>query len=218
MKRLPARSLVGPAAALLLALASPAFAAEDSPYRKADESWISITGVVLETSERSFVLDYGEGLVEVEMDGWLQYPKDFEVIEGDPVTVYGRIDDDFYEATTIEAGRVYDKKRDTHFYASTSDEELADEGNLWMGEEPLEPGKVTVRGTVSGIDGRRFTIDTGLTKLTVDTSGMPYDPLDERQGSPVGKGDVVSVSGRAGKDLVEKRTLRADSVVLLETD
>lgn len=46
--------------------------AED-PFSKSDRSWISLSGVVAATSNDSFVLDYGEGLITVEMDDWDWY-------------------------------------------------------------------------------------------------------------------------------------------------
>ena len=39
------------------------------------------------------------------------------------MTVYGRVDDDLYETTTIEASSIYDQDLGTYFYASAADEE-----------------------------------------------------------------------------------------------
>jgi hypothetical protein len=41
-----------------------------NPYLKADETWISISGTAVDTNPQSFLLDYGEGVITVEMDGW----------------------------------------------------------------------------------------------------------------------------------------------------
>lgn len=79
-------------------------------------------------------------------------------------------------------------------------------------------GKTTVRGTVTGVDGREFTIDTGPRKLTVDTSTMVYNPLDKKGYQTVDKGDYVSVSGHMEDDFWEGRELMADTVVTLYDD
>ena len=80
-----------------------------NPYLKKDETWISISGRAVDTGIDSFTLDYGEGVIVVEMDGWGWYTDDFQKIEDHKVRVYGRIDDDLYETTTIEASSVYDE-------------------------------------------------------------------------------------------------------------
>jgi hypothetical protein len=200
-----------------LAITPGALADTKDPYLKADESWISISGTAVETDADSFTLDYGEGVITVEMDRWDWYEKDFQVIEGDKVTVYGRIDDDLYETTKIEASSVYDKSRETYYYASSADEEFDDDYDYWI-DDDFEVGEMTVRGTVTGVDGREFTIDTGPRKTTVDTIMMSYNPVDAKGYPTIDKGDYVSVTGDMDYDTWEKRELMADTVVMLDND
>lgn len=61
-------------------------------------------------------------LITVEMDDWDWYAEGAALSEGDRVTVYGFIDDDFYELRSIEASSVYVDDFNTFFYASGLDE------------------------------------------------------------------------------------------------
>ena len=97
--------------------------AATNPYLKPDEAWVSISGTAVSPTADSFVLDYGEWVITVEMDDWDWYGDTPAGIDGDKVTVYGQIDDDFFETTTIEASSVYVENRGTYYYASSDDEE-----------------------------------------------------------------------------------------------
>ena len=200
-----------------LTLTSGAVAETKDPYLQPDESWISITGTAVDTNAASFTLDYGKGIITVEMDGWEWYSDNFQVIEGDKVTVYGEIDDDLYETTTIEASSVYDQNLGTYYYASSRDEEFDGDYDYWVGYD-LVVGEMTVRGTVTDVDGREFTIDSGPRELTVDTIMMSYNPMDKKGYPTIDKGDYVSVSGYMDYDTIEKNELMADSVVILQND
>lgn len=100
-----------------------AFSRQSDPYLKANNTWISISGTVKTVSPDIFLLDYGDGIIKVEMDDGDRDADAYKLIEGDTVTVNGMIDDDFYEATKIEAASVYVEKLGTYFYASSVDEE-----------------------------------------------------------------------------------------------
>ncbi|MFO7726270.1 MAG: NirD/YgiW/YdeI family stress tolerance protein, partial [Oceanipulchritudo sp.] len=99
-----------------LGLALPANAQD--PYDQPDDTYISLSGTVSSSYDDSFVLDYGEGLVTVEMDDWDWYNDAYGIIEEDDVTVYGYVDDDLYETTTIEVSSVWVEDLNTYFYAS----------------------------------------------------------------------------------------------------
>lgn len=208
--------LVVMAVMLGLSIAPGVSADTRNPYLKPDETWISISGTAVDTSPLSFLLDYGEGVITVEMDGWAWYDKDFQVIEGDRVTVYGKIDDDLYETTTIEASSVYDENLGTYFYANPNDEALDEEYDYWITGNDVVLGEMTVRGTVTSVNGREFTIDTGPRKMTVDTSTMPYNPMDDKGYLRVDKGDYVSVNGAMEDGFWEGRELMADRVIIIE--
>ncbi len=212
------RHLTAMILAAVLLFPAMAYSLEKDPYLKADETWISISGTAVDTKPASFTLDYGDGLITVEMDGWDWYNKEFRVIEGDKVTVYGRIDDDLYETTTIEASSVYDENLNKYFYTNSADEEYDDDYDYWIVATEIVPGETIVRGAVTSVNGREFTLDTGPRRLTVDTSAMIYNPMDDMGYTRVDKGDYVSVSGDMDVDFWEGRELMADTIVVLEND
>ena len=206
----------------LAAMALPAApAGAQDPYLAADDTWISLTGTVADAGRESFRLDYGEGLITVEMDDWDWYGEAAGVLQGERVTVSGRIDDDFLEQRTIEASTVYVKGLSRYYYASPADEEGALVSHPV--QFPVDPGVgdaswLTVTGTVAAIDGREFTLGRDTAALRVDTIAMPYNPLDDVGPQQIAVGDRVSVSGRLDLDLFESTELLATSVISLERD
>ncbi|MDX1571303.1 MAG: DUF5666 domain-containing protein [Xanthomonadales bacterium] len=192
----------------------PALADDPNPYLQPDDSWISLSGEVESVMPDQFTLDYGDGLVIVEMDDWDDDADAYKVVSGDKVTVYGLIDDDTFETTTIEASSVYVEGLNTYFYASAADEE----DSFVSVAVPVVRSATITQGTVTGIDGREFTIDTAGRQFTVDTSGMPYDPLDDEGFQKIDVGDRVSVTGKVTSDFFEDRMLMAESVVELSRE
>ena len=182
-----------------------------NPYLQPNHSWISISGTVKEAGPDSFLLDYGKGMVNVERDDWDWYAEAYKLLKGDKVRVYGFIDDDAYETTKIEANSVYVQNLGTYFFANSADEESP---FVPTGFD-LDPNTTMVTGTVTGVQGRTFTIDTGPRQLKVDTATMAYNPLDAEGYQQVRKGDRVSVTGRLENTLFSKRELAATSVLSL---
>ena len=74
-------------ATLATGLVAPAVATD--PYEQPDESWISISGTVVNPDSDSSVLDYGDGVVTVEIDDWDSYGDAYGLLDGDQVTVQG---------------------------------------------------------------------------------------------------------------------------------
>jgi uncharacterized protein YdeI (BOF family) len=201
------------AAIALVVAGTPASGAD--PMTKPDRSWISLTGDVVQSSIEQFRLDYGEGLITVEMDDWDWYDEANHIRAGDRVTVYGRIDDDLYERRTIEAGSVYVFDRNTYYYASDADEESV----VYNAGAIIPDGAwMSVRGTVEKIDGREFVLDTGSGTVRIDTVFMPYNPLDDVGFQAIEPGDRVLVTGNLDLDFFEKREIQADGIVTLSRD
>ncbi len=188
-------------------LAAPTFAA--SPHSQLDGSWISINGKVQSVAEDQFVLNYGEGVITVEMDDEDRDAQGYELNKGDEVRVSGSIDDDFYTKTTIEAGNLYVKKIDTYFYASDADEE---ESNFTA----LSPifNDAVIKGTITSvsIDDEEFTLDTGLHMLRIEVDELRSNPLDNEGYQQLNVGDRVSVNGQMDSDVFEGRVFEASSV------
>ena len=204
-------------ASLLAGLAASAASADEpNPYLKEDDTWISISGTVDVVHPNSFVLDYGDGMIKVEMDDGDRDADAYKLLKGDKVTVAGRIDDDFFEMTKIEASSVFVENLGTTFYASSVDEESY-EGLDPSAVPPVLVSRTVVRGKVTQVNGDEFVLDTGPRLLRVDTSGMAFDPLDDEGYLKVEAGDTVKVIGQVGIDLFEGRELEADTVVKIYT-
>jgi len=198
------------AAALSTGTAAAQTGDTSNPYLQSDDSYISISGTIDSVSADTFELDYGEGMVTVEMDDGDRDADAYKLLEGDAVTVSGFVDDDFFEETTIEAGSVYVEKLGTTFYASSIDEE-----DWAYYTVPVEIKEATLTGTVTDTDWEEFTLSTGMTRITVETEEMAYDPLDDEGYQKIEVGDRVRVNGRIDDDLFEGRELVADWVVTL---
>jgi uncharacterized protein YdeI (BOF family) len=196
-------------ATLVLFVAVPAMA--EDPYMEPDDSWISLSGTVTAVTPDAFTLDYGKGMITVEMDDGDRDADAYKLIEGDKVTVNGIIDDDLFETRTIEASSVYVEKLDTYFYASAADEEDTFV-TYWS---PVVVSRTVVQGTVTEVNDEEFVLNTGARTVTVEVEEMPYNPLDDVGYQKVDVGDRVSVTGTMDYDLFEGRELVADSLVIL---
>ena len=200
------------AVVLFGALAAAPALAED-PYLQPDDSWISISGTVETVIRDAFLLDYGDGAVTVEMDDGDRDADAYKLLEGDKVTVYGVVDDDLFETTTIEASRVYVEKLGTYFYASALDEE-----DTWFySVDPVIVSDSVLQGLVTEVNDEEFKLFTGPRTITVDVEEMAYNPLDDEGYQKIEVGDRVSATGQVDNDLFEGRELVADSVVTLSS-
>lgn len=198
--------------ALMIPLFTSAALADESPFSKADGTWVNMTGTAIETGPDSFYLDYGQGTILVEMDDWSTDADAAPIFNGDEVRVYGEIDDDFSELATIEAESVYVENLGVYFYANSDDEESA----LFTNTAPIIVGQTEVIGTVTSVEGREFTLDKGNHMLTVDTIGMDYNPLDDRGFQQVDVGDLISVTGNMEENITDTMELEADTLVILD--
>ena len=197
-------------ATLVLFVAVPAMA--EDPYMEPDDSWISLSGTVKAVTADAFTLDYGKGMITVEMDDGDRDADGYKLIEGDKVTVNGIIDDGLFETRTIEASSVYVEKLDTYFYASAADEEGDVFVTYWS---PVVVSRTVVQGTVTEVNDEEFVLNTGARAITVEVEEMPYNPLDDEGYQKVDVGDRVSVTGTMDYDLFEGRELVADSLVII---
>ena len=213
MKSLRNATLIGAAALVLTLAAGTAFAVD--PYEKADDTWISISGTVDLVRPDTFILDYGDGKITVEMDDGDRDADAYKLMKGDKVTVNGVVDDDFFEKTTIEASSVYVENLGTYFYASAVDEEDTFV-TYWS---PVEVSRTVVQGTVTDVDAMagELTLHTGTRAIRVEVDEMSYDPLDDEGYQKIEIGDRISVSGEMDSDLFEGRELVADSILTLSS-
>lgn len=193
-------------------------AAKDYETMK-DQTWVSLTGEVATTSDNSFVLDYGKGYITVEMDDWQWYEDEGEaLLTGDNVTVYGEVDNDLAEEAKIEASSVYVKNLDSYFYASAADEESG-EANVSFDVIAMDlTAPIDVNGTVTKVNdvADEVVIGSGKSKVVVDVSMLPTNPLDSIGFQKVTVGDYVSVSGEFTDDLTGGMQLQAERLTTAE--
>ncbi|MDH5824643.1 NirD/YgiW/YdeI family stress tolerance protein [Luteimonas sp. RD2P54] len=194
--------------------ASPAFAEQASPYRQADDTWISLDGTITSVTADAFVLDYGPAVVTVEMDDG-DFDADAYLLKtGDKVRVTGLVDDDMFETTKIEASSVYVENAGTYFFSSATDEE----DRFVTTVLPVVDAQTYLQGVVSAVDpaNSHFVIDTGANDIRVEVDDMAYDPIDDTGLQQVDVGDRVSVAGDMEVDFFSDQTqLSAESVVVL---
>jgi uncharacterized protein YdeI (BOF family) len=186
-----------------------------NPYSMASGTWITIRGVVKGVRPDTFTLDYGDNSVIVEMDDGDRDADAYQLIAGDKVSVSGRIDDDFFERTTIEAAAVYVENLNTTFFSSAIDEE--DRPGLAIAvSTPMLMTQTLVNGIVTRIKGSEFVVDTGMRALRIETDELAYDPLDDQGYQKIQIGDRVRVTGRVQNDFFDGREIVADSITELD--
>ncbi|HKJ02413.1 MAG TPA: hypothetical protein VJ997_08160 [Longimicrobiales bacterium] len=198
--------------AMVATLLTAAPASAQNPYMQGDETWITLNGTVRAVTPNSFTLDYSDGVVTVEMDDWDHDADALNLIAGDDVIVTGKVDDDLFETTTVEASSVYVKGLNKYFYASAADEEDA----VATLSPPLEGPTVTMQGTVTSVDGRDFMMQAGSRTVRVATDMMSYNPLDDLGYQRVDVGDRVSVTGTMDYEFWDGRELTADLLITLD--
>ncbi|MDX1695428.1 MAG: hypothetical protein R3208_16820, partial [Ketobacteraceae bacterium] len=149
-----------------LFLSGQVTADQPNPYLMPDDTWITISGTVDTVSADSFTLDYGDGAVIVEFDDGDRDADAYKFIDGDKVTVSGKIDDGLFEATTIEASSVFVESINTTFFASPVDEESV-QTLVTAVSIPVIPAATTLQGKVTKVKDDSFQIDTGDKKVMV---------------------------------------------------
>lgn len=199
------------AGAVVASTAANPLAAQDSPYTAPDDSWISIDGTVQDVMPDAFTLDYGESYVTVEMDDYDRDADAYALVEGDRVTVMGRIDDDLFERTTIEAASVYVEDIGSYFFASAADEE----DSFITITAPVHISRTVVQGVVTEVSDDEFVVNQGPAQVRVSTERMAYDPLDDEGYQQIDVGDVVTVTGQIDDDFFSENDLEADIITTL---
>lgn len=192
-------------------LASPVLAAD--PYARPDDTWISVSGEVEKVSPNTFTLNYGDGLITVEMDDGDRDADAYKLVKGDRVTVYGKVDDDLFETRTIEASSVYVENLNTYFFASAVDEE----DMFITATTPVVVSQLELQGHVTSVGLDQFSVDTGTREITVEIDELPYNPLDDEGYLKITEGDWVRVTGEMEPDFMQGRILMADSVITVHT-
>lgn len=201
---------LGFAAALAMVGSTAADAAK--PAERPDGTWVSLSGLVVDKGQDSFDLDYGKGIITVEMDDWDWFDESNAIFVNDRVTVSGRVDKGLYENTSLEANTVWVKDLHTYFYANDADEEDI------MNVIALDVPGITYTGTVTEVGDHEFTMKSGDRTIRVDISELGFNPLDDKGYLKIEEGELVSASGVMDDPWFERRELVAGSVRELVRD
>lgn len=184
---------------------------EDAP----NGSWVKVKGTVVAQREGSFILDHGEDTITVEVDSWERSDHAESILNGYNVTVHGRVDNDFYHERRIEADTIHVAELDTVLTGPTPvDEEEVRRRNHTRYFGPID-SDIEVVGTVTGVSGREFTIDTGDRKIAVNTAELDHDPLSESGFQHIEVGDFVRASGDLTSQSFDEREIMAETVISL---
>ncbi len=185
---------------------------------KSNGEFVTLSGKVSDVKPHSFTLTTNGNKVLVEMDDYSSWIADgFKLVNGDQVAVSGRVDKDFLEKKKVEAGSVYVKNIDTYFFASSDDEEdftYVPTSYSLIGTLP-EGAQIDLQGKITNVQGREFTVDTGIRKIVVDTQSMTYNPVDNKGFTKLNVGDRVRVSGKVEENLFEAKEVAANYVTEL---
>lgn len=192
----------------------PAITMNADPYAMEDGSWVSIYGKVTNSSAEGFDLDMGDTIVRVEMDDYDDWPEARALSDGMNVAVVGRVDDDLFELTTIEAGSVYIDGLNTVFWANPGDEEIW--GDVAFYRLP-DLSNVVLEGRISDVDIKegRFSLTTGSASHVVSVDELGYNPFDEIGYQKISENDRVRVTGQLDADAIRTGELEATSIVSL---
>jgi uncharacterized protein YdeI (BOF family) len=194
-------------AAMSLAVASYA---QDRVTDAPSDSQISLSGKVASIEQDSFVLDYGAGRVRVDLeDGLDWFPVGTPGLTiGEPVTVNGRIDDDTFANRELEASSIYRPTTQSYLYSDASNARF-----FPIEPRPNDQSWVNLSGTVKGVTGRDFVLDTGVREFHITTGAMRNDPVAVGKLRP---GSRVTVSGMVnGDDIFDHPEIDATNVVVL---
>lgn len=187
------------------------------PFQYPDDTFITLNGTVASVRPDAFVLDFGGGEIVVEMDEGGPDLGERGLIEGDAVSVYGIIDDDFFASRTIDAGGVFVDRLNRTFYASTIDESDARQRSFLQLSRSHDPFETVVQGRVVELDTQEsLTLATGAGTLEVMLGPGALVEDDDFTDRRIEVGDRVSVTGRIEDGFFDEREMVADAVQVLE--
>lgn len=205
-----------PIISLSVALAATTVSAQSTDVATTfDEEWIMLSGKVETVLATSFLLDYGQDDITIELDKF-DWDVERSVLPGDRVTVTGRMDRNLYDARSIEAATVFVPRLNEYIYADPEDEE-GDPSLSYRFTPGVYSGSddgdwMSFSGLVTAMEGDEIMVDTGISSIRVDTSPVPGGLVSPS----VDIGDRVLVSGELdAADLFDKKEVEANSVTRL---
>jgi len=157
-------------------------------------------------------LRLGEGpdaiLVDLEGIDYFDERRTWRGLRGERVMVYGR----FAEGNrTIDASTVFLDELSSYVHAGPEAEAAFDRWSSPAAEE----GTAGIRSRVVAIDGGVLRLAYPEGTFTVDTTDLPFDPLDDDGAVRISVGDRVEVWGSLEGDLFDEPTLVAADLTLI---
>jgi hypothetical protein len=177
------------------------------PHQVAEGSWVGITGQVESTSPGSFMLDYGDGNIKVQLEPTSTKKHDF--IKDEQVRVYGVMDDGFFTAKTIKAHAVYVESLKS--YACTT--EGAE--TICSSFAPVIYSGVVVHGRVTAASPGTVQVDDGDKVINIDTSDLQTASGDKGMAPAAKEGDLVTVMGHMDEGFFSRK-LKALSMEIVQ--
>jgi len=174
-----------------------AFASKD------EGAWIGITGSVSKVGDRSFVLKHADGSVGIALGS--QKLRDHFFQEGRTVTAYGRVDESFFTLKVLKARAVL-------VGADQDAKQVVGERGAVPMLTTLQAMGTVVHGRVTGIEGRKVSLEQEDGLIIVDTSTLSYDPMQAQAHMRVERGDMITAQGKIGDDLWTGRSLKATTL------
>jgi uncharacterized protein YdeI (BOF family) len=188
----------------------------------ASNAHITVTGRVGDIRPQEFDLLYGDEKIKVSLDrfAWTGQENKY-LVPGETATVSGYVNDDLFTGRKIEA---YNIQLNNSYVYYTTDANAAPPAyygpavtaatTATAAPASINDGAyVTMRGIVSNINGREFTLSNGTGKMRIDTSTLDYDPFDDIGLQKVQNGDEVYVYGRIDNDFFQQREIVASNLV-----
>lgn len=179
----------------------------DDPHKAVEGSWVGITGQVTSVSPGSFVLNYGNGTIKVELEP--TSTKQHEFIKDEHVRVYGVVDAGLFRSKTIKAHAVYVESLKS--YACTTEGAEA----VCASFAPVIYSGVLVHGRVTAVSPGTVHVDDGDKVIDIDTSDLAVVNGVRTTAPTVNTGDRVTVIGHMDEGFFS-RQLKADSIEVEE--
>lgn len=181
--------------------------------KESPKNQIVVSGRVSDIDDDSFKLNYGKDSIKVEMSNWSFDDKSEQIRNGERVTVYGYIDNSWFERHKLQAQAVYIHDRNTYFIAGDNKDYYA--LNTIAIEKIPDNTHVSIKGKVIDIDGEKFTLKFGADIIDVDVSELEYNPFAKKGNKKIKVNDLVYVSGKLDSGFFEDKEIKADSIIKL---
>lgn len=209
------RSILSAAIAGTLFASVPTLAANNSanqPLKKSDGTWVTLSGEVTKVSADVFTMDYGDGEVLVEVDDGDFDNDAYKFLDGDKVTVTGKVDKNFFTSNTLEAQSIYVEGLNTTFISSAADEEEADR-YITVAYMPADLTEMTLVGDVTAVKENSFEIKVAGQNITVSTDDLGFDPMDDEGYLKIADGDRIKVVANVEPEFFGDYALEAETII-----